>query len=143
MDLEAYQLEAFLKVYFYLDATSFDVNLLVEIFFVDIPVETYKTITRLKGISAIGFDLILGTKTLDLIKEVGFSTDKILFAGVVDSRNIWVNDLVDSLSVLESLENIVRKDKLVFSTSFSLLHTTMDLENETKIDSEIKSWLAY
>jgi len=71
MDLEAYQLEVFSKVYFYLDATSLGVNLLVEIYFADIPVETYKTITGLKGISAIGFDLIRGTKTLGLIKEVG------------------------------------------------------------------------
>jgi 5-methyltetrahydropteroyltriglutamate--homocysteine methyltransferase len=143
MDLEAYQLEAFSKVYFYLDATSLGVNLLVEIYFADIPVQTYKTITGLKGISAIGFDLIRGTKTLGLIKEVGFPTDKILFAGVVDGRNIWANDLADSLSVLESLKNIVGKDKLVVSTSCSLLHTAVDLENETKLDSEIKSWLAY
>lgn len=143
MDLEAHQLEAFSKAYSYLDAASLGVNLLVETYFADIPVETYKTITGLKGISAIGFDFIRGSKTLGLIKEAGFPADKVLFAGVVDGRNIWANDLADSLSVLESLENIVGKDKLVVSTSCSLLHTAVDLVNETKLDSEIKSWLAF
>lgn len=34
-------------------------------------------------------------------------------------------------------------DKLVVSTSCSLLHTAVDLANETKLDQEIKSWLAF
>lgn len=34
-------------------------------------------------------------------------------------------------------------DKLVVSTSSSLLHTAVDLVNETKLDDEIKSWLAF
>lgn len=34
-------------------------------------------------------------------------------------------------------------DKLVVSTSSSLLHTAVDLVNETKLDNEIKSWLAF
>ena len=33
--------------------------------------------------------------------------------------------------------------KLVFSTSCSLLHTVVDLVNETKLHNEIKSWLAF
>lgn len=34
-------------------------------------------------------------------------------------------------------------DKLVVSTSCSLLHTAVDIVNETKLDEEIKSWLAF
>lgn len=34
-------------------------------------------------------------------------------------------------------------DKLVVSTSCSLMHTAVDLINETKLDNEIKSWLAF
>jgi 5-methyltetrahydropteroyltriglutamate--homocysteine methyltransferase len=34
-------------------------------------------------------------------------------------------------------------DKLVVSTSCSLMHTAVDLVNETKLDDEIKSWLAF
>lgn len=34
-------------------------------------------------------------------------------------------------------------EKIVVSTSCSLLHTAVDLVNETKLDDEIKSWLAF
>lgn len=124
----------------------------------------------MNGVSGFGFDLVRGTKTLDLIKS-DFPAGKYLFAGVVDGRNIWANDLVASLATLESLEAIVGKggysfisilalglvdmccsslifccfltDKLVVSTSCSLTHTAVDLVNETKLDDEIKSWLAF
>ena len=49
-----------------------------------------------------------GTQTLDLIKS-DFPSGKYLFAGVIDGRNIWANDLVASLEILESLEAVVGK----------------------------------
>ncbi|CAA6675162.1 unnamed protein product [Spirodela intermedia] len=94
-------------------------NVLIETYFADVPAAAYKTMTSLSGVSRFGFDLVRGTKTLDLIKRV------------VDRRNIWANDLAASLN------------KLVVSTSCSLLHTTVDLINESKLDDEIKSWLAF
>nr|BAP47510.1 methionine synthase [Gentiana triflora] len=142
LDLESHQLEAFTKAYAELASSLSGLNVLVETYFADVPVGAFKTLTALQGVTAFGFDLVRGTKTLDLIKG-GFPTDKYLFAGVVDGRNIWANDLSESLSTLQSLEAIVGKDKLVVSTSTSLLHTAVDLVNETKLDKEIKSWLAF
>jgi 5-methyltetrahydropteroyltriglutamate--homocysteine methyltransferase len=63
---------------------------------------------RCHRLTAYGFDLVRGTKTLDLIKG-GFPSGKHLFAGVVDGRNIWANDLASSLNTLEALEGIVGK----------------------------------
>ncbi|KAF8007471.1 hypothetical protein BT93_K1476 [Corymbia citriodora subsp. variegata] len=73
----------------------------------------------------------------------GFPTGKYLFAGVVDGRNIWANDLSGSLVTLHVLKSIVGLEKLVVSTSCSLLHIPVDLVDETKLDEEIKSWLAF
>ena len=42
MDLDAHQLEDFMKAYSYLERSSFDVNFLIETYFDDIPGETYK-----------------------------------------------------------------------------------------------------
>ncbi|KAJ6422588.1 hypothetical protein OIU84_027536 [Salix udensis] len=142
MDLESHKLHAFTEAYSELESTLSGLNVLIETYFADIPAEQYKTLTSLKGVTAFGFDLVRGTKTLDLIKG-DFPEGKYLFAGVVDGRNIWANDLAASLSTLETLEGIVGKDKLVVSTSCSLLHTVVDLVNETKLDKEIKSWLAF
>ncbi|CAA2997126.1 5-methyltetrahydropteroyltriglutamate--homocysteine methyltransferase-like [Olea europaea subsp. europaea] len=141
-DLESHQLEAFTKAYAELESSLSGLNVLIETYFADVPAEAFKTLTALKGVSAFGFDLVRGTKTLDLIKG-GFPSGKYLFAGLVDGRNIWSNDLASSLSILQTLEGIVGKDKLVVSTSSSLLHTAVDLINETKLDAEIKSWLAF
>ena len=61
--------------------------------------------------TAYGFDLVRGTKTLELIKSAGIPAGKYLFAGVVDGRNIWADDLAASLSTLQSLEAVVGKGK--------------------------------
>nr|KAJ0220670.1 hypothetical protein LSAT_V11C200087820 [Lactuca sativa] len=141
-DLEGYQLEAFTKAYSELESACSGLNVIVATYFADVPAEAFKTLTSLPGVAGFTFDLIRGEKTLELIKS-SFPSGKYLFAGVVDGRNIWANDLAGSLTVLESLEGIVGKDKLVVSTSCSLLHTAVDLINETKLDDEIKSWLAF
>ncbi|XP_021845465.2 5-methyltetrahydropteroyltriglutamate--homocysteine methyltransferase [Spinacia oleracea] len=141
-DLESHQLQAFTAAYTELESTLSGLNVVVETYFADLTAEAYKTLVSLKGVSGFGFDLVRGANTLDLIKG-GFPSGKYLFAGVVDGRNIWANDLAASVATLESLESIVGKDKLVVSTSCSLLHTAVDLVNETKLDDEIKSWLAF
>ncbi|KAM1342661.1 hypothetical protein ACFX2F_006953 [Malus domestica] len=142
LDLDANQLEAFTHTYSELESSFSGLNVLIETYFSDVTAEAYKTITSLKGVTGYGFDLVRGAKTLDLIKG-GFPTGKHLFAGVVDGRNIWANDLASSVNILQALESIVGKDKIVVSTSCSLLHTAVDLENETKLDKDIKPWLAF
>ncbi|KAG2690026.1 hypothetical protein I3760_09G168000 [Carya illinoinensis] len=142
MDLDSHKLKAFTDAYTELESSLSGLNVLVETYFADVPAEAYKALTSLKGVTGYGFDFVRGSNTLDLIKGK-FPKGKYLFAGVVDGRNIWANDLAASLGTLQALEGIVGKEKLVVSTSTSLLHTAVDLFNETKLDKEIKSWLAF
>lgn len=107
-DLDGHQLQAFAQAYSELESILSGLNVLIETYFADVPAEAYKTLTSLKGVSGYGFDLVRGTQTLDLIKG-GFPSGKYLFAGVVDGRNIWSNDLRASLTTLEALENVVGK----------------------------------
>ncbi|KAL7197967.1 hypothetical protein ACSBR2_020484 [Camellia fascicularis] len=141
-DLESHQLQAFTAAYSGLESALSGLNVIVETYFADVPAEAFKILTSLKCVTGFGFDLVRGAQTLDLITS-GFPSGKYLFAGVVDGRNIWANDLAASLSLLQTLEGIVGKDKLVVSSSCSLLHTAVDLVNETKFDKELKSWLAF
>ncbi|KAG9451870.1 hypothetical protein H6P81_004774 [Aristolochia fimbriata] len=143
LDLDSDQLNAFSDAYAQLDEALLGLNAIIETYFADIPAEAYKTLIALKCVTAIGCDLIRGGRTIELIRKLGFPPDKYLFAGVVDGRNIWANDLASSLATLEEIESFVGKEKLVVSTSCSLLHTAVDLANETKLDNEIKSWLAF
>lgn len=54
-------------------------------------------------IVGFGVDFVCGLKMLSLIKEYGFFVGKMLFVGVVDGCNIWVNDLVVFVGVVEEL----------------------------------------
>jgi 5-methyltetrahydropteroyltriglutamate--homocysteine methyltransferase len=141
-DLDSKKLEVFTGAYSELESSLSGLNVVIETYFADVTADAFKTLVNLKGVTGFGFDLVRGTKTLELIKG-GFPSGKYLFAGLVDGRNIWANDLAASLTTLQELEGIVGKDKLVVSTSCSLMHTAVDLVNETKLDDEIKSWLAF
>lgn len=107
-DLDSHQLQAFSHAYSELESPLSGLNVLIETYFADVPAEAFKTVTSLKCVTALGFDLVRGSKHLDLIKS-GFPSEKYLFAGVVDGRNIWANDLAASLSTLQALENVVGK----------------------------------
>ena len=82
-------------------------------------------------------------RNLELIGQQGFPTDKWLAAGVVDGRNIWINDLDASLSLLERVTATVPSDRLMVSSSSTLLHTPYDVRLETQLDQEIVPWLAF
>ncbi|KAL3715556.1 hypothetical protein ACJRO7_007311 [Eucalyptus globulus] len=105
LDLDSHQLQAFIEAYSELESCLSGVNVLVQTYFADVPAEAYRVLTSLKGVTGFGFDLVRGNKSTDLIKG-GFPTGKYLFAGVVDGRNIWANDLAETLSTLHALESI-------------------------------------
>ncbi len=67
---------------------------------------------------------------------------KILSVGIVDGRNVWRNDLQKSLNLLHTAQTRLN-DRLWISPSCSLLHSPVDLNRETKLDSDLKSWLAF
>ena len=67
---------------------------------------------------------------------------KVLSAGVVNGRNIWRADLSQILSTLETAKQRLG-DRLWVAPSCSLLHTPVDLDQETGLDEELTSWLAF
>jgi 5-methyltetrahydropteroyltriglutamate--homocysteine methyltransferase len=91
---------------------------------------------------AIGLDFIAGEKNLKSLDLIAKS-DKILFAGVVNGRNIWKNDLQKSIQLLHTIGEIIPKDKIIITSSCSLLHSPFTLKYEEKLDSELKNWLSF
>ena len=68
--------------------------------------------------------------------------DKILSLGVINGRNIWKTDLHATLEWLEPAHRMLQ-DRLWIAPSCSLLHVPVDLDSETGMDSEVRSWLAF
>ena len=78
---------------------------------------------------------------LDDLAAVGGLPGKRLVAGVVNGRNIWVNDLTKSLSTLGTLLGLA--DRVDVSASCSLLHVPLDSAPERDIAPQILRWLAF
>ena len=91
---------------------------------------------------AIGLDFLYGEENINSL-EIIAKSDKKLIAGIVDGRNIWKNDIENSLKLLERINKIIPKDNILISSSCSLLHTPFSLKYEDKMESEIKNWLSY
>ncbi|QDY75384.1 5-methyltetrahydropteroyltriglutamate--homocysteine S-methyltransferase [Streptomyces qinzhouensis] len=66
---------------------------------------------------------------------------KRLVAGVVDGRNIWVDDLERSLGTLGTLLGLA--DRVDVAASCSLLHVPLDTAAERDIDPQILRWLSF
>ncbi len=92
-------------------------------------------------VDGIGLDFVRGPRNAELVRELGGLGTKTLFAGVVDGRGVWINDLRSSLDGLHRLRDAAAD--LVVSTSCSLQHVPVDLDAETGLDPEIRSWLAF
>lgn len=67
---------------------------------------------------------------------------KVLSIGVINGRNIWKTDLNATLDWLAPIAERLG-ERLWLAPSCSLLHVPVDLDSEVKLESEIKSWLAF
>jgi 5-methyltetrahydropteroyltriglutamate--homocysteine methyltransferase len=92
-------------------------------------------------VEGIGLDFHRGAKNVELIADQGGLEDQWLFAGIVDGRNVWINELEHSLDLLSGLRG--RCAELVVSTSCSLLHTPVDLAGEPGLDDQLRAWMAF
>ena len=98
---------------------------------------------QLKALPVAGLHLDLCRAPEQLAAFVpGYPADKILSLGVIDGRNIWRADLEQTLSMLERVHAVLG-ERLWIAPSCSLLHCPADLELETRLDPELRGWLAF
>ena len=123
-DISELELTLFDKLYQGLLADKAGLSVLLQTYFGDVR-DVYSHLVQLP-VEAIGLDFLEGRKTLDLVKEHGFPADKVLYAGVVNGKNIWRNDYAKTLALLEEIP----AQNVVLSTSCSLLHVPFTTANE-------------
>ncbi|MCO6696255.1 MULTISPECIES: 5-methyltetrahydropteroyltriglutamate--homocysteine S-methyltransferase [Streptomyces] len=78
---------------------------------------------------------------LDDLAAVGGLPGKRLVAGVVNGRNIWINDHEKSLATLATLLGLA--GRVDVAASCSLLHVPLDTAPERDLDPQILRWLAF
>ena len=136
-DLDQDDIALFREIYELILAGRNGINVLLQTYFGDIR-DVYKEVVAL-DLYAVGLDFVEGRKTLELVEEAGFPEDKILFAGVVNGKNIWRNNYGKTIEILRR----AGVKNPVISTSCSLLHVPYSLEGEDKLKDEYKKHFAF
>jgi 5-methyltetrahydropteroyltriglutamate--homocysteine methyltransferase len=139
MSREERELDALRLAYEELSKVHERTRLLVKTYF-DHVGDAYAVLRELP-VDGVGLDIVRGRESIGIAHDVGPLEGKTLFAGVVDGRNVWLNDLHASLEEVRHLRELA--DEVVVSTSCSLLHTPVDLDAEPELDDELRSWMAF
>ena len=94
------------------------------------------------GVEGLHIDLVRAPEQLDSVLAL-LPSSMLLSAGVVDGRNIWRTDLTAAHSHVRQAVRALGEDRVIVAPSCSLLHVPFDVEPETGLDDELRSWLAF
>jgi 5-methyltetrahydropteroyltriglutamate--homocysteine methyltransferase len=140
MDLDDKQRAWFGLGFARLAAATNSLKLLVAVYFGDLR-ENMKVALALQ-VSAIHIDLVRGLDQLDEMM-VKLPQHMSLSLGLVDGRNIWKTDLTHAIAVASKAAQKLGSSRVMIGPASSLLHCPVDLDLETGLDDEMRSWMAF
>jgi len=94
------------------------------------------------GTDGLHLDLVRAPQQLQTLLSKKLSLSK-LSLGLVDGRNVWRTDLSAAVANIESALQAFERERIEVAPSCSLLHSPVDLDVETLLDPEIRSWMAF
>lgn len=137
-DADVLRLQTICKAF---TASAPGLNLMLQTYFES--VEAYRDIIELP-VHGIGLDFVHGLEgNLSAIRALGFPSDKVLGAGVIDGRSIWKASLCDNKTLLDELATYVPSGQLIVQTSCSLLHVPVSVQGETMLAPKLRDALAF
>src|SRR5574344_991506 len=113
---------------------SSKIKVLLQTYFGDVR-DCYSEVSAL-GFDGIGLDFVEGVESLSLVKK-SFPKNAILFAGVLCGKNIWRSEYEKKINLLKEIESSVPAERIVASTSCSLLHVPYTTTSETKLNADV------
>lgn len=95
-------------------------------------------------VSGIGLDFVHGKEeNVSAIKKYGFPKDKVLGLGIVNGRNIWRNDIEDSVKLIKTLQTLIQPKDWWIQPSCSLLHVPVTKIEEDSLEPTVFEALAF
>lgn len=101
--------------------------------------ENINTIRELP-VQGLHVDLVHGKDDLASLNAT-IPSEWLLSLGVINGRNVWRADLSSWFERLQPL--VGQRQQLWIGSSCSLLHSPIDLNSETRLDDEVKSWFSF
>lgn len=138
-DLTEEDISLFCRIYKKVLEAKGNVKVLLQTYFGDVR-DCYSTILNL-DFDGIGLDFVEGKQSLDLFRRVLFPEDKVLFAGLINGKNIWRNHYKKTLEIWKELSGSAKE--VVLGTSCSLLHVPYTLSHEEKLSEQYKKHFAF
>ncbi|MBM0636675.1 5-methyltetrahydropteroyltriglutamate--homocysteine S-methyltransferase [Campylobacter sp. VicNov18] len=129
-DLDQNDLALFDQLYTKLLNHKQNLKILLQTYFGDVR-DIYPKLLQTQ-FDGLGLDFIEGKESLKLIEKYGFAKDKILFAGIINGKNIYANDYTKSLKLIKELQKHTKN--IVLNTSCSLLHVPYSTEFEKQLN---------
>lgn len=127
LDMTKQDIILFKKIYTKILDQKGNLKILLQTYFGDLR-DCYQDVVTL-NFDGIGLDFIEGKQTLSLLKKYGFDDNKVLFAGVINGKNIWKDNYKKTIKLLDQIKKVA--DNVVISTSCSLLHVPYTIESES------------
>jgi len=131
---------AFVRAYSQLSKRAGSARLMLATYFAGLDDNTSTALAL--PVHGLHVDLVRAPGQLDKLLTA-WPKGRVLSAGVIDGRNVWRADLEKQRALLDRAIAKVGADNLWVAPSCSLLHTPFDLELETRLDPELKGWLAF
>lgn len=104
-------------------------------------VDDHADLLKKLPVNGLHIDLCRSPQQLDTFLA-DYPVDKVLSLGIIDGRNVWRTDLEEALVILSKAQSVLC-ERIWIAPSCSLLHCPVDLELETRMDADIKNWLAF
>lgn len=93
-------------------------------------------------VAGVHLDLVRAPEQLSAVVDET-RKDLVVSLGVVDGRNVWRSDLSALLDRLTPAIAKLGADRVQIASCCSMLHVPIDVELETDLDLDVKSWLAF
>ena len=140
LDLDSGARQAITKTYERLVAAAPGLRMLLTTYFGDLG-DNLETALALP-VAGQHLDLTRAPRLLQRVLAVA-PPELTLSLGLVDGRNVWRTDIDAALETARTAIEALGEERVMVGPSCSLLHTPVDLELETDLDDELRSWLAF
>ncbi|WP_242904880.1 5-methyltetrahydropteroyltriglutamate--homocysteine S-methyltransferase [Actinomadura terrae] len=134
------EIAALARVYRRLGALPSRPRLLVATYFGTVDAASLRALAGAR-VEAVGLDFVAGPENLDVLASVAGLPRTTVVAGVVDGRNVWCADRRRARATCAALLGLC--DRVVVSTSCSLLHVPLDLDAEEALAPDVRERLAF
>lgn len=139
LDLDDATRDAFRRAYAWI-ATQSRIRVLVATYFGSL--DDNLELAMSLPVAGLHVDLARAPGQLDAVLDA-LPAGRVLSAGVLDGRNIWLSDPSTLLPRIQTLRDRIGDERLWLSTSCSLLHVPLDADEERRLPGRLATWLSF